>query len=81
MTRLAQPSQVVQLCFNSRVSNSEGMFHDIEEEPIDHCDLLNAPKTKTSSHHCFLHNVWPECKRRDTPNSVQKMTPKSKEGL
>jgi hypothetical protein len=81
MTRLGQPSQVVQLCFNSRVSNSESMFHDMQEEPIDRCDLLNAPKTKTNSHHCFFHTVWTECKRRDTPNSVQKVAPEAKEGL
>jgi hypothetical protein len=81
MTRLVQPSQVVQLCFNGYISNSEDMFHDIEEGLIGYCDLPNAPKTKAISHHCFFHNVWTECKRRDTPNNVQKLTPTSKEGL
>ena len=81
MTRLAPPSQVVQLCVKSRISNSGGIFHDIEEELIDHCNLLKAPKTKASSHHCFFHNVWTKCKNSDTLNSVQKMAPKSNEGL
>jgi hypothetical protein len=57
------------------------MFHGIEEEPINHRDLLNAPKTKAMSHHFFFRNVWAECKRRDTPNNAQKLTPTSKEGL